>query len=278
LFTWSRRVDDSSSACRSRSACRRRERRMRSAFSLFWSWLFSSWQVTTRRVGRCVMRTAESVVLTDWPPGPLDRYTSTSRSLGSMSMSTTSASGSTAAVAALGCTRPWLSVAGTRCTRWGPAFCLRRGHAGSRRPPGGGRAGRHPTLALRRRHALYAMGTGFVLEPRPRVRAFHDERDVAVPAHLGRLARQHFEAPPSHLGVPAVHLEQVARPEVGLVAALRAADLHDHVLTVVGVPRDQQLLERCLELGEAALALGELALQVFAHLRVALRRQQLAGV
>ena len=90
---------------------------MRSAFSLFWSWLFSSWQVTTRPVGKCVMRTAESVVLTDCPPGPLDRYTSTSSSLGSMSMSTTSASGRTATVAALVCTRPWLSVAGTRCTR-----------------------------------------------------------------------------------------------------------------------------------------------------------------
>jgi hypothetical protein len=28
---------------------------------------------TTSPVGRCVMRTAESVVFTDWPPGPLDR-------------------------------------------------------------------------------------------------------------------------------------------------------------------------------------------------------------
>src|SRR5918995_1270240 len=129
LFTWSRRADDCSSACRSRSDWRRRDRRMRSAFSLFWSWLFSSWHVTTSPVGRCVMRTAESVVFTDWPPGPLDRYTSTSSSLGSMSMSTASASGSTATVAALVCTRPWLSVAGTRCTRWGPASCFSRAHA-----------------------------------------------------------------------------------------------------------------------------------------------------
>ena len=33
----------------------------------------SSWQVTTSPVGRWVMRTAESVVFTDWPPCPPER-------------------------------------------------------------------------------------------------------------------------------------------------------------------------------------------------------------
>ena len=66
--------------------------------------------------------------------------TSISRSLGSMSTSTSSASGSTATVAALVWTRPWLSVAG---------------------------------------HALHAVRARLVLEPRPRVVALHDERDVA---------------------------------------------------------------------------------------------------
>jgi hypothetical protein len=31
-------------------------------------------------------------------------------------------------VAALVWMRPWLSVTGTRCTRWGPASCLSRLH------------------------------------------------------------------------------------------------------------------------------------------------------
>ena len=43
------------------------------ADSLFWSWLFSFWQEATTPVGTCVIRTAESVVLTLWPPGPLER-------------------------------------------------------------------------------------------------------------------------------------------------------------------------------------------------------------
>jgi hypothetical protein len=40
---------------------------------LFWSWDFSSCIETTTPVGLCVMRTAESVVFTDWPPGPEER-------------------------------------------------------------------------------------------------------------------------------------------------------------------------------------------------------------
>jgi hypothetical protein len=54
------------------SAMRRSSRRERStpiALSLFLCCDFSSWQVTTSPLGRWVMRTAESVVFTDCPPG-----------------------------------------------------------------------------------------------------------------------------------------------------------------------------------------------------------------
>ncbi len=43
------------------------------AMSRFWSCERSFWQATTRPLGRWVMRTAESVVLTSWPPGPEER-------------------------------------------------------------------------------------------------------------------------------------------------------------------------------------------------------------
>ncbi len=72
------------------------------------------------------MRTAESVVLTLWPPGPDERKTSTRRSAGSISMSTSSASGSTATVTVEVWMRPCDSVAGTRCTRCTPRSCLSR--------------------------------------------------------------------------------------------------------------------------------------------------------
>jgi hypothetical protein len=60
-----------------RSALSRRARRIFMALARFLCWLFSSWQLTTSPVGMWVMRTAESVVLTLWPPGPLERKTST---------------------------------------------------------------------------------------------------------------------------------------------------------------------------------------------------------
>ena len=90
------------------------------------------------------MRTAESVVLTLWPPGPDERLTSMRRSAASsIWTSTSSASGSTATVAVEVWMRPLDSVSGTRWTRWTPPSYLRRLQAPSprtwkmtsRRPP-----------------------------------------------------------------------------------------------------------------------------------------------
>ena len=114
-----------SACCAASSRSSRRARSTRIALSRFCSCDFSSCIDTTSPVGLWVMRTAESVVLTDWPPGPEDRYTSTCRSLGSTCTSTSSASGSTATVAVEVWMRPWDSVSGTRCTLWVPPSCLK---------------------------------------------------------------------------------------------------------------------------------------------------------
>ena len=71
------------------------------------------------------MRTAESVVFTDWPPGPDERKTSIFRSFRSTSRSTSSASGITATVAVEVWMRPCDSVSGTRWTRCVPPSNLK---------------------------------------------------------------------------------------------------------------------------------------------------------
>ena len=81
MRTWLRRASAASASASSWAAASSRARRMRIACSRFCSWLFSFWQLTTMPVGRWVIRTAESVVLTLWPPGPLERKTSMRRSL-----------------------------------------------------------------------------------------------------------------------------------------------------------------------------------------------------
>ncbi len=78
-----------------------------------------------------MIRTAESVVLTLCPPGPLERKTSMRRSSGSMLTSTSSASGITQTPAAEVWMRPWLSVTGTRCTRCTPPSYLSSAHGAS---------------------------------------------------------------------------------------------------------------------------------------------------
>ncbi len=43
------------------------------AIARFLIWLRSFWQATTMLVGRWVMRIADSVLLTCWPPAPEER-------------------------------------------------------------------------------------------------------------------------------------------------------------------------------------------------------------
>ena len=57
--------------------------------------------ITTMPVGICVMRIADSVLLTCWPPAPCERMVSIRKSSLLMSTSTSSTSGSTATVAVL---------------------------------------------------------------------------------------------------------------------------------------------------------------------------------
>src|SRR4030042_1561703 len=120
LPTWAPRTWARSACLFSSSCSNRRARSTRRALALFLCWLFSSWQITTSPEGRWVMRTAESVVFTLWPPGPPERYTSMRSSSCLMSISVGSTSGSTATVTAEVWIRPPASVTGTRCTRCTP--------------------------------------------------------------------------------------------------------------------------------------------------------------
>ena len=74
VLTWAdRRAADASAAAASSAAAINRARSIRMACSRFCNWERSFWQETTMPLGRCVIRTAESVVFTPCPPGPEDR-------------------------------------------------------------------------------------------------------------------------------------------------------------------------------------------------------------
>mmetsp|Transcript_9523 Transcript_9523/g.43384 ORF Transcript_9523/g.43384 Transcript_9523/m.43384 type:complete len:270 (+) Transcript_9523:1398-2207(+) len=86
---------------------------------------------TVTPVGVCVMRTALFVVLTCCPPAPDARIVSIFKSSSLITRSTSSACGNTATLAVDVCTRPCVSVAGTRCTRCTPDSNFRRPYTSS---------------------------------------------------------------------------------------------------------------------------------------------------
>ena len=98
---------------------------MRRAVSRLRSWERSFWHATTMPVGRCVMRTAESAVLTPCPPGPDERYTSTRISSSRTTTSTSSTSGITATDAKDVCRRFEASKGEMRMSRCTPISLLR---------------------------------------------------------------------------------------------------------------------------------------------------------
>ena len=136
------------------------------------------------------------------------------RSFSSILMSNSSASGSTATVAAEVWMRPEPSVAGTRCTRCTPDSNFSRANT--------------PRAADRGDRLLVAADAG--------VGELHD---LELPAVLG--------------GVALVHAEQVGGEQRRLLAAGAGADFEDGVLLVGRVLGQQHALHGLLELGQALL-------------------------
>ena len=150
------------------------------------------------------MRTAEYVVLTDWPPGPEEQKVSMRMSLASILTSTSSASGSTATVMAEVWTRP---------------CCL--GH----------------------RHALHAVHAALVLQLAVNLLAADQRDDFLSRRRRDSLTSSDFHLPALRFGVARVHAEDLGGEQRGLVAAGAGADFEHDVLLVVGILGQQQDLQ-----------------------------------
>ena len=124
-----------------------------------------------------------------------------------------------------------------------------------------GGAGVDAALRLGDGHPLHAVHAALVLQPGPHALValgLHGDRDVLVAAEVGVLGVDDLGLPADALGVAQVHPQQVAGEQRGLLAALARLDLQDDVLVVVGVARDQQVLEPLLQPRDALLELGRL--------------------
>ena len=114
------------------------------------------------------------------------------------------------------------------------------------------------------------MDAELVLQPRVGALPFHLQDDLLEPAEVRGRGREDLGLPPVPLREVAVHLQQLAGPQGRLLTARAGPDLHDHVLLVVRVLGDEQLLQPGLE-GRRSLPGGpSLLAEILGHLRVLL--------
>src|SRR5437867_4460131 len=90
---------------------------------------------------------------------------------------------------------------------------------------------------------------------------------------VGRCVTRTAESVVLPLGVARVHAEELGGEEARLVAARARTDLEHRVALVVGVLGQEELLEGCVERGQARLERGQLAARQLAQLGVLLARE-----
>ena len=184
------------------------------ALSRLACWERSVWFSTTMPLGRWVMRIADSVLLTCWPPAPEERKVSTLQ-VGRIDLD-----------------------------------FLDRLVVGQDRD----RRGRGVDAALRLglRHALHAVRAGFELESRIGAAALDARDDFLVAAVFAGAGGQDFQLPALALGVARVHAEQVAGEDRRLVAAGAGAHFQEDIAFVARILRNQQQAERALPVRRCA--------------------------
>ena len=158
-----------------------------------------------------MIRTAESVVLTDWPPGP---------------------GGAVDVDLQVVLVDLDLDLLGLGQHR------DRRGR------------GVDPALRLGLGHALHAVGAALELEDRVGALALDREGHLLEAADLGGRLRERLGREAALLGVAGEHLVEVAGEQRRLVAPGPGADLDQDVLGVVGVALDHRQADLLLELLE----------------------------
>ena len=137
----------------------------------------------------------------------------------------------------------------------------------------GHRRGVDAPLRLGHRHALHAVHAALELEPAVGALPHHQRDHLLEAAEAGRARGEHLDAPAVPLGVARVHAKELGGEEARLVAAGAGTDLEHRVALVVGVLREEELLEHRVERDQARLERGQLAARQLAQLGVLLARE-----
>src|SRR5713101_1261282 len=135
----------------------------------------------------------------------------------------------------------------------------------------GHRAGRSvdPALGLGRRHSLDAMAAGFELELGVGALTDNARDDLLIAAGITWRFGYNLHLPALAFGIARIHAKEVACEERRLVPSCSGADLEKDVAVIVGVLRQEQLLQLRFERGEPLPAGFDLAFRVASHFGIA---------
>src|SRR6185437_1511640 len=103
--------------------------------------------------------------------------------------------------------------------------------------------GVNASLSLRGRHPLHAVSAGFEFQAREHTAAHHAADDFAIAAVLAGALAERLDLPPLALGIAAVHAQQIAAEEGGLIATGARADFQIDIALVALITRQQQALQ-----------------------------------
>ena len=117
-------------------------------------------------------------------------------------------------------------------------------------------------------YALHAMRARFEFEFGEDPLASHSANDFAIAAMLARAFAEGFDLPTLPLGVAAVHAQQIARKDGGLVAAGTRTDFEVNVTTVARIGRHQKPSQREFLGGRSPFEAARFFLAERTHFRV----------
>ena len=117
-------------------------------------------------------------------------------------------------------------------------------------------------------HSLDAVAAGLELELGVSALPDHARDDLLVPAGVTRRLGYHLHLPALAFRVARIHAKEIAREERRLVSAGPGADLEEDVALVVGILRQQPLLQLRFENDEPLAAHFDLAFRVASHLGI----------
>ena len=180
------------------------------AFSRFCICERSCCEATTMPVGTCVMRIADSVLLTYWPPAPL-RFIGVDLQIARIDLDVD------------------LLVD------------LRQN-----RDRGG--AGVDAALRFGQRHALHAVDARLVFEVLVRIVALYCKNDFLIAACIARALGDEFDAHALRFSETHVHARQISGKNRRFVAAGAGANFDEHVFVVVRIFRDHQHLQALFQI------------------------------